>query len=47
MQKGSGFQVEQLWALIFIALIFSIVITRALEAIQDRTTAWSSSHGAP
>jgi NitT/TauT family transport system permease protein len=46
MQKGSGFQVEQLWALIFVVLIFSMTVSRALEAVQDRTTRWSSTRGA-
>ena len=43
MQKGSGFQVEQLWALIFVVLIFSVGVTRILEVIQERTTHWASS----
>lgn len=46
MQKGSGFQVEQLWALIFCVLAFSVVATRLLEALQRRVTAWSAIQGA-
>lgn len=43
MQKGSGFQVEQLWALVFIVIVFSVAVTRILEGVQERTTRWASS----
>lgn len=46
MQKGSGFQVEQLWALIFTVLVFSVAVTRVLERVQERTTRWASSRAA-
>lgn len=43
MQKGSGFQVEQLWALVFIVIVFSVTVGRVLEGVQERTTRWASS----
>lgn len=42
MQRGSAFQVAQLWALIFIVVTFSVTATRLLERLQDKLTGWAS-----
>lgn len=43
MQAGGSFQISRLWALIFVVVLFAVIVTRIIEYVERRTTAWASS----